>query len=173
MKRLFRILVIIFLGLTLGACDIIQGFLPSTSSSAKPEYTITLDKESLELDIDESYTLDVNFSKEVEDKTITWESSNTSVASVSNDGLVSGIKAGQTTITVTSTNNQKATCIVTVYDIIQSVEIINSYDTIYYGDVIELQASIYPENVKDKTLKWTLEETNLATLNNNILTTLP
>ena len=172
MKRLFRILVIFFLGLTLAACDIIQGIIPSTSSNIKPEYTINIDKTNLDLDINERYTLSVSFSKEIENKSITWKSSDSSIASVSNEGLVLGLKAGQTTITAEAENNQKATCLVTVYDIIQSVEINDINETIYYGDIIELQASIYPENVKDKSLTWKLEETDLATLSSNILTTI-
>ena len=48
-------------------------------------------------------------------KTVKWESSDSTVATVSN-GTVRGVKAGETTITCTSTSNpaKKATCTVTV-----------------------------------------------------------
>ncbi|MCI9087393.1 MAG: hypothetical protein HFJ32_02395 [Clostridia bacterium] len=49
-------------------------------------------------------------------KSVTWSSSNTGVATVSNTGLVTGVKAGTATITVKTADgsNKSATCSVTV-----------------------------------------------------------
>ncbi len=48
-------------------------------------------------------------------KSVTWSSSNTSVATVSNAGLVTAVAAGSATITVTTVNSSKtATCAITV-----------------------------------------------------------
>jgi len=49
------------------------------------------------------------------DKTLIWSSSNTSVASVSQTGVVKGVAEGTTTITATTSNGKKATCEVTVH----------------------------------------------------------
>ena len=46
--------------------------------------------------------------------TLTWKSSNAAVASVSANGLVTGLKAGKATITVTAPSGKKATYTVTV-----------------------------------------------------------
>lgn len=48
-------------------------------------------------------------------KTVTWGSSDATVSSVSSTGVVTALKAGSTTITVTTQNGSKtATCAVTV-----------------------------------------------------------
>ncbi len=49
------------------------------------------------------------------DKTITWTSSNTGVATVSDAGLVTGVAEGTATITATTANGKTATCVVTVH----------------------------------------------------------
>lgn len=49
---------------------------------------------------------------------VTWESSNTSVATISNEGVVTAVSKGSTTITVTSTfdNTKSATCVIDVFE---------------------------------------------------------
>ncbi len=46
--------------------------------------------------------------------TVTWSSSNTSVAKVSDAGVVTAVAAGSATITATTKNNKTATCAVTI-----------------------------------------------------------
>lgn len=48
------------------------------------------------------------------DKSVTWESDNEAVATVSKNGVVRGINAGSAVITVTTSNGLTAECIVTV-----------------------------------------------------------
>lgn len=52
-------------------------------------------------------------------KSVTWSSSNTSVATVNSSGLVTGISAGNATITVTTVDGSKtATCAITVTPVV-------------------------------------------------------
>ncbi len=51
---------------------------------------------------------------EVADNTITWTSSDETVATVTSAGVVTGVKAGTATITATTVNDKTATCEVTV-----------------------------------------------------------
>lgn len=171
MKRLLKVFLVIFLGFALGSCDIIKQILPGNSSSTF-EYTFTLNQTELELDINESATLTVTFNKEIENKKISWNSSNPSIASINEEGLVTGVSQGSTTVTATAENNYKVECLVTVYNIIESVDIQPISDKIVVGDLVELNATIYPANVKDSTLYWSLEETNYASIENNVLTAL-
>jgi len=48
------------------------------------------------------------------ENTLTWSSSNPSVASVTQEGVVTGVAEGTTTITATTVNGKKATCDVTI-----------------------------------------------------------
>lgn len=57
------------------------------------------------------------------DKTVTWSTSNPSVATVNNSGLVTGVAVGSATITVTTNDGGKtAQCQVTVADVTASTE---------------------------------------------------
>lgn len=77
---------------------------------------VTLSESSKTLKVGESFTLTPTVAPaDATDKTYSWSSSDESVATISNDGVVSAIKAGTTTITVTTTDGSKtATCAVTV-----------------------------------------------------------
>lgn len=67
-----------------------------------------------------------------DDKTVRWESSNTDVASVDDNGEVTAIAPGTATITVTTTDQRKtATCSVTVTDIATGIDKID-YDLRIY-----------------------------------------
>lgn len=72
------------------------------------------------------------------DKAITWTSSNSSVATVSQAGVVKGVVEGVATITATTSNGKKATCDVKVHQ------------TVYYWYVGQTQpisqSSVTPQN---------------------------
>lgn len=68
---------------------------------------LKLNQTEVSISVSETFQLSANVS-------VTWTSSDYSVASVSTTGLVQGIKEGVATITASSVDNQKATCKVTV-----------------------------------------------------------
>jgi len=75
----------------------------------------TLDNASIALIAGENKTLKTAFIEEYEgDKTITWASDNSAVASVSNDGTISAKSYGTATITATTADGFNEVCIVNV-----------------------------------------------------------
>ena len=104
-------------------------------------------------------------------RSVTWSSSNPSVATVSNTGLVTGKAAGTATITVkTNDGNKTATSTITVTD--SSITVIHpegvtltpASDTIAVGATKALTATVTPEDAADKSITWSSSDTNIATV---------
>ena len=78
--------------------------------------SVSLNQTELRLSIGEPSTLVATvLPTNATDKSVSWSSSNTTVATVSSDGLVTGVSVGSAIITVTTTDGGKtATCRVTV-----------------------------------------------------------
>lgn len=77
--------------------------------------SITLNKTSGSIAVGETVSLQANLKPEnVTDKSVTWTSNKTSVATVSSSGVVTGAGEGSATITAKTVNNLTATFTVTV-----------------------------------------------------------
>lgn len=117
-----------------------------------------------------SATLQVIYDPEdtSDDKTIVWSSSNKKVATV-NDGVVTAVGAGETTITAKASNagNKTAQCKVTVIAPVYKIEfsIENNTNTILAGQSINLSAEYFPKDTtSDTTMLWTSSDTRVATV---------
>lgn len=77
--------------------------------------SVTLNKYTLNLEVGKTGKLSATVLPDsAADKSITWSSSKTDVASVSSNGTVTAKKAGTAVITATATNGKSASCTVTV-----------------------------------------------------------
>ena len=95
------------------------------------------------------------------DKSVTWTSSNTAVATVSSKGKVKGVRTGTATITCTSNaTGLSTTCEVTV----GSVNLDRTEVIVNKGKTVTLKAAVYPSTLEDKTVTWTSSNTAVATV---------
>jgi len=105
-------------------------------------------------------------------KTLRYTSNNTSVATVSSSGLITGIAGGETTVTVTTTDgsNISKSIDVIVRQQISNVELDINSASIDVGESVIVNATITPSNAYIKTLKWESSNDSVATVNNGIIT---
>lgn len=90
-----------------------------TIEEYEPETKLMLKETEISLKPNETYQLIAELKSEDEDyeTTLKWSSSDDAIVSVSDNGLVTGISAGQAMITVSTADDKaKATCIVNVND---------------------------------------------------------
>ena len=98
---------------------------------------------------------------DLSDKSVTWKSSNTKVATVTSVGKVKGVKAGTATITCTSkATGAKATCKVTV----GNVKLDKTEAVINKGKTMTLKATVYPSTLTDRSVTWKSSNTKIATV---------
>lgn len=104
-------------------------------------------------------------------KNVTWSSSNTGIATVSN-GVVTGVAAGTATITVTTVDGSKtATCTVTVNPThASSISISEATLSLKVGQTSLLTASITPADADDKAVVWSTNDATVATIDNGTVT---
>ncbi len=102
-------------------------------------------------------------------KCLSWKSSNTSVATVSASGLVTAKSAGTCTITAKATDGsgKTAVCTVTVTQPVTSVVMPSTSGTMNVGDSKTLIATVSPSNATNKSISWSSNNTNIATVSSN------
>ena len=133
-----------------------------------PVSSITLDQDSITLMIDQTFTLTATVGPDnATDKTVTWSSSDASVATVDASGKVKGIKEGTATITAKA-GAQSATCTVTVEPVpVDSVTLSKTELTLKVGETATLTATVNPSNATHKTVTWYSSDTEVATVDAN------
>lgn len=98
--------------------------------------------------------------------TITWSSSDESVAKVEN-GVVTALSAGQCDITATC-QDKRAVCHVKVTEILPtSVSLNQESAKMEIGSQLTLTATVMPEDATDKTVSWRSSNQSVATVDEN------
>ena len=160
---------------------------PEPEPEEIPVEGVTLNEQNVTLKIGESTTLEATITPDnATNKNVTWNSEDSDIASVDDDGQVIAQGEGETTITVTTEDGEKtATCQVTVLsneepepepepepEVIPVENVIlNQNDvTLNMGETITLEATITPDNATNKTVTWSSENEDIASVNNGLVT---
>ncbi len=103
-----------------------------------------------------------------------WTSSDESVATVDEKGMLTILKVGPTTITVKPAYNPFGVfkqCVVTVKDDpITGIKTNVSSLEMVKGEKYEVGLTLTPVNPSDRTLTWSSTKSNVATVNNGVIT---
>ena len=144
----------------------------SNTTKVTPVTGITLNQSTLTLDVGSSETLiAVLVPSNATNKNVIWSSSRTSVATVSNNGVVTGVGEGTAVITVvTADGGFSATCNVTVnppFISVTGVALNKTSTSILTGGSETLTANITPANATNQNVSWSSSNTSVATVNNS------
>ena len=140
-----------------------------------PVTSLTLDKTDVSMKIGETYTLTPTILPEnADNKNVNWISSNPGVATIDDEGKITAIMPGTTTITAASDYDEEktATCTVTVSAIpvipqttpVTGITLDLTKESMTTGSSITLWATVAPENADNKTVTWTSSNESVATV---------
>ena len=105
---------------------------------------------------------------------VEWTTSNPEVATVGNDGTVTAVAVGKTTITAKVTSNGKeysATCEVEVTtESVTNVELSATTGTLDIGQTLTLSATVTPSTASNQGVTWSTSDSNVATVANGVVT---
>lgn len=113
--------------------------------------------------------INVKYTNTTAQTTKVWSSSNTKVATVDQNGVVKGVKAGKAKITLTVQNPGDAQALVlskdvTVKQYVTSIKLNAKLKTIYNGRAFTLKATVNPRNAAYKAVTYKSSNTRYATV---------
>lgn len=154
---------------TIKATSVDGGYVAECNITVvQPATGISVNKQSASILVGASETLTATVTpNDVTDKTVLWTSSDTIVAVVSADGVVTARKAGKASITATAVSNPevKAICEVTVVQPVEGITLdMTSIIMEEFGNMVKLNATILPEDASDKSVRWSSSNPNVCTV---------
>jgi uncharacterized protein YjdB len=135
----------------------------------QPPTSVTLNKSNTTINVGGTETLTATVKPDnADNKSVTWTSSNTGVATVNSSGVVTAKAKGTATITATTVaGGLQATCAVTVLQQPTSVTLNKSGTTLYVGDSETLIATVKPDNANNKSVTWSSSNSAVASVDAN------
>ena len=103
-------------------------------------------------------------------KSVTWKSSNSKIATVDKNGKVKALKVGNAIITATSTDgsNVSAQCKIKVVQRVTKIKLNKSIINLSKkGKTAKLKAAVLPNNAYNKSVTWKSNNTKVVTVDKN------
>lgn len=127
---------------------------------------ITLNKSSVTLKAGNTFTLQSKLTpSNATNKTVSYTSSNTSIATVDKNGVIKAVGGGTATITAKTSNGLTKKCTVTVLQNVKSVSLNKTSLTLYTSSSEQLISTVLPSGATDKSVKWSSSNTAVASVN--------
>ncbi len=161
MKHFYQ-LFFLFIAILFASC--------SKEPAEIPVNKISISETTITLKVGQTETLSATVSPDdATDKTVTWTSSDNSIASVK-DGVVTAIKLGTATITAKA-GDKTATCSVTVAATpVTNVMLNKTSVELKVGQTETLSATVSPDDATDKTVTWTSSDNSIASVKDGVVT---
>ena len=130
----------------------------------KPD-SVKLNRNTLGLGVGENYGLLKTVSPNFANQSVSWSSSNSSIATVDKNGKVVGKKSGKATVTVKTSNGKTASCTVTVKTAPSSVKTNPASLKLGIGESYTVSESTNSGSYANAAnLRWTSSNTSAATV---------
>ena len=146
--------------------------VPEPTPPAVSVTGVTLNKTSTSIQVGGTETLTATVSpKDAANKKVTWKSDKPTIAAVDANGKVTGVAAGEATITVTTEDGGKtATCKVTVSETsvaVTGVTLNKTETSIFVGGSETLTATVAPADATNQNVTWKSDKPEIATVDAN------
>lgn len=140
-----------------------------TVTVIQPVVSITLNETSININPDMTFELVAQINPyNADNKELEWKSSDETVATVDQNGVVTGVETGvgrEAVITVTSKDSGvSATCVVRVTKDVVGVELDCQYKRIEAGKEFQLTAIITPSDATNTNVVWTSSDSEVASV---------
>ncbi len=102
------------------------------------------------------------------DKSVTWSTSNSKIATVNQNGKVKGKKIGKCTITAKANDGSgmQASCAIRVVRQVKSLKLNKKTARILVGETVKLKKTVKPANASIKSVSWSSSDEGIATVDN-------
>ena len=128
---------------------------------------IQLEKQIIDLDVGESRILQVVFDPiDADEQMLSWESSDSNIVAVDENGTINAISKGEATVTVEA-GNCSASCIVTVKNPLKGIQLEKQSIDLDVGESQILQVVFDPIDADEQILSWISSDTSIVTVNGN------
>ena len=132
--------------------------------------SIRLNKTSISIYNGKTETLTATvIPSEASNTAVTWASSNTSVATVSSSGVVTGKSRGTATITVTADDGSgvQATCEVEVKQYVTNITLDKTFLSLAIDEEATLSVTVLPDNANNRSVTWSSSNNSIASVDNS------